>query len=116
MPRKRCPNGSRRNKKTGRCRKTEKSKQILEKKEILNVASLPKHSPKQLTQKRKRCPKGTRKNKKTGLCEPTKSKIQKQLSVLQTSPVIDVPPIENIEELGRVVYKLLKRCQPKKQK
>ena len=114
MPRKRCPNGSRRNKKTWRCRKTEKSKQIREKKEILNVASLPKHSPKQLTQKRKRCPKGTRKNKKTGLCEPTKSKIQKQLSVLQTSPVIDVPPIENIEELGRVVYKTVESLQTQK--
>jgi hypothetical protein len=129
MPRKRCPNGTHRNKKTGQCKKNEISKlNKLTKKRTCppctpcppcpncstHLPSPPKHYPKQLTQKRKRCPKGTRKNKKTGLCEPTNSKIQKQQSVLQTSSVIDVPPIENIEDLGRVVHKTVETLQKEK--
>jgi hypothetical protein len=51
MPRKRCPNGTRLNKKTKRCNKI-----------------------KHVTLK-KRCPKGTRKNFKTGMCEGYKQKI-----------------------------------------
>ena len=50
---KRCPNGSRRNKKTGLCEPTTNvDKQ--------NSSAKP---------ARKRCPNGTRRNKKTGLCE-----------------------------------------------
>lgn len=51
----RCPNGSRRDKKTRKCVKID-AKQI-------------KH---RATKKRKRCPNGTRKNIKTGLCEKKK--------------------------------------------
>ena len=114
MARKRCPKGTHRNKKTGRCKKTEKSNQPHQLKKTTNQIPSPKHFPKQLTQKRKRCPKGTRKNKKTGVCEPTKSKISKQPTVLQTSSVIAVPPIENIEELGRVVHKTVESLQHEK--
>jgi hypothetical protein len=47
-PKKRCPKGTRRNKKTGEC---EEPKEV----EVL--------------ERKKRCPNGTRRNKKTGLCE-----------------------------------------------
>ena len=64
--RKRCPKGTRKNKKTGNCEPVKKK-------------SLPASKPKTPTPVvaskpaiRKRCPKGTRKNKKTGNCEPTK--------------------------------------------
>jgi hypothetical protein len=52
MPR--CPNGSRRNKKTGECVSTAKK-------------SSPVKSPSPVTKKR-RCPNGTRRNKSTGEC------------------------------------------------
>ena len=47
---KRCPNGTRKNKKTGEC------------------------EPKNKNKPNKRCPNGTRKNKKTGICEPKSNK------------------------------------------
>ena len=56
----RCPNGTRRNKKTGLC---ESNKQTVKKSPLS-----------QQKQTKKRCPKGTHRNKKTGLCE-TKIKI-----------------------------------------
>jgi hypothetical protein len=50
---KRCPNGTRRNKKTGHCESTkQKSPSVLS-----------------VKLKKKRCPNGTRRNKKTGACE-----------------------------------------------
>jgi hypothetical protein len=50
---KRCPNGTRRNKKTGHCESTkQKSPSVLS-----------------VKLKNKRCPNGTRRNKKTGACE-----------------------------------------------
>ena len=59
---KRCPKGTRRNKKTGLCESNEKTlkRRALD---MSRALASPKKQP------RKRCPKGTRKNKKTGLCE-----------------------------------------------
>ena len=69
----RCPNGSRRNKKTGNC----------DKKNGASPARAPSPSPspqkrqspknrgKTTGNKQKRCPNGTRRNKKTGNCEGT---------------------------------------------
>lgn len=54
---KRCPNGSRRNKKTGECEEHKNT--------VKNQSPEKPESPKKST----RCPKGTRKNKKTGKCE-----------------------------------------------
>ena len=62
MPAKKCPNGTRKNKKTGNCEPTTKTK------------SSPKRENKQASSVKNisaRCPNGTRKNKKTGKCEPT---------------------------------------------
>lgn len=53
---KRCPKGTRRNKKTGKCHKVKK-------------AVVPRVTNKT---RKKRCPNGTRRNKKTGNCEPKK--------------------------------------------
>ncbi len=50
---KRCPNGTRKNRKTGICEPTNTN--------TTQMNILPK----------KRCPNGTRKNRKTGICEPT---------------------------------------------
>lgn len=142
MTRKRCPKGSRLNKKTKRCNKikTLNVKKASVKKTTAKKATCPpcpscppcptcpsvsvkksptppkmpkQPSPTKITQKRKRCPKGTRKNKKTGLCEA--------LSVMNVLPdvpinsnVIDVPPVENIEELGKVVHKTVESLKMKK--
>ena len=57
---KRCPAGSRRNKKTGRC------------KPYRARTTAAKKAPTQ--GKRPRCPRGTRRNKRTGKCEPKPSK------------------------------------------
>ena len=78
MPRKRCPNGTRLNKKTNRCNKI---KRVTLKKRCpkgtrknfktgkcegdKQIVVVKKSTPK----KRSRCPKGTRKNPKTGNCE-----------------------------------------------
>ena len=58
-----CPNGSRRDKKTGLC--LDKDGNVVENiKDIKNKPDAPK------TVKKKRCPNGQRRNKQTGLCEP----------------------------------------------
>lgn len=63
--RKRCPNGTRKNKKTGNCDPIG----LKLRKPSPKKPKTP--SPKKSTLKtRKRCPKGTRKNKKTGNCDP----------------------------------------------
>ena len=69
---KRCPKGTRRNKKTGKCEKTGTQKK--EKKRCPPGTRL---NPKTgrcnkipTAKKRKRCPKGTRRNPKTGKCDP----------------------------------------------
>jgi bifunctional polynucleotide phosphatase/kinase len=64
---KRCPNGSRRNKKTGLCVK------IKEQNDTISGTHETKSEMRE-TKKNKRCPKGSKKNKKTGLCK----RIEKQ--------------------------------------
>jgi hypothetical protein len=61
---KRCPNGSRRNKKTGNCDKKSTNKSSSSKKSYTKKPSSP---------KRKRCPVGSRRNKKTGNCDKKSS-------------------------------------------
>ena len=71
----RCPNGTRRNKKTGKCEaKTKKIDVKTKRRRKVKLIIVKKLSPKDKTEKvkkeRKRCPNGTRRNKKTGNCEP----------------------------------------------
>jgi len=61
VAKKRCPNGTQRNKKTGQCESRNKNSP-------LKMVTPPKSVTKRSVTKR--CPKGTRKNKKTGQCEP----------------------------------------------
>ena len=70
----RCPNGTRRNKVTGKCEaKTKKIAVNQKKRRKVKLIIVKKLSPKDKTEKskkeRKRCPNGTRRNKKTGNCE-----------------------------------------------
>lgn len=86
--RKRCPKGTRKNKKTGNCEPT-------------NKPATAKSKVKTPTPKpaiRKRCPKGTRKNKKTGQCDPIKKpptnadkpkKLRKKLKLVSKPKVVD---------------------------
>lgn len=64
MPR--CPNGTRKNIKTGNCEPTGAKK---------SPSPSPLPTPPHPKSNTKKCPKGTRKNKKTGECESTKAKI-----------------------------------------
>ena len=70
--RKRCPNGTRKNRKTGNCQPKGFKDTTIE-----NNKSKPKKNTNAAPNSRKRCPNGTRKNKKTGNCEsnikPTKT-------------------------------------------
>ena len=114
--------GTRKNKKTGLCEPTSKT----EKKSVtppkpakkptpVKVASPIKISPAKVSQKKKRCPKGTRKNKKTGLCEPiTKTEQKVKTDMPNNNSVIDVPSVENIEDLGKVVEETVKSLERKK--
>ena len=61
----RCPNGSRRNKKTSLCEPIKKLSTSEADKELKKMFG---------SEKKKRCPNGTRRNKITGFCEPTKKK------------------------------------------
>jgi hypothetical protein len=77
---KRCPNGSRRNKKTGNCDKKSTNKSSSSKKSYTKKPSSP---------KRKRCPVGSRRNKKTGNCDKKsspKKKSPKKKSPKKKSP------------------------------
>lgn len=70
----RCPNGTRRNKVTGKCEaKTKKIDVKTKRRRKVKLIIVKKLSPKDKTEKvkkeRKRCPNGTRRNKKTGNCE-----------------------------------------------
>ena len=115
MTRKRCPKGSNRNKKTGRCNK---NKQVNVKSNQQSVKTLKtsiiKHEPvKTQKQKRKRCPKGTRKNKKTGMCESTN--MAAKTNNLSISNIINVTPVENIVELGKIVHKTVESLKKEKE-
>jgi hypothetical protein len=83
--RKRCPNGFRRNKKTGECENKKLIQNIqnksIQNESIINLEDREDSSEKffsansgpekDVKTKKKRCPKGTRRNKKSGNCEPT---------------------------------------------
>lgn len=75
MPR--CPNGTRKNKKTGECEPTDK----MTKPETTEPIS-------QSAKKSLRCPKGTRKNKKTGECESTNK-------ITKPEPAKEEPKLES---------------------
>jgi len=70
---KRCPNGTRKNKKTGLCEKiaeeTVAEEKVQEEKVAEEKSVIASAEETTQTKKSKRCPNGTRKNKKTGLCE-----------------------------------------------
>ena len=88
--RKRCPNGTYKNKETGEC--VSKSK-IIKHISDTRIKPITKHvSMAQTVQKKttlktrtKRCPKGTRRNKKTGLCEKTKPETKKLITVVDNT-------------------------------
>ena len=87
--RKRCPKGTRKNKKTGKCesiglksKTPPKPRTPSPKKPSPKKPSPKKPSPKT----RKRCPKGTRKNKKTGKCDPIVD-----LEKTQSLPIVKTP-------------------------
>jgi len=72
----RCPNGQRRNKKSGKCTKNLTKKTVTKKtvtKKTVTKKTVTK-PVKDLKTKKKRCPNGSRRNKKTGNCESTKTK------------------------------------------
>ena len=87
--RKRCPKGTRKNKKTGECEPVNKSM----------TAKSKVKTPTPQPAVRKRCPKGTRKNKKTGQCDPIKKsitanvkspkKLGKKLKLVSKPKVVD---------------------------
>jgi len=73
MPR--CPNGSRKDKKTGKCVK--------------------------VSTQTKRCPKGTRKNKKTGNCEENKS-VKKSKEIKSVEKPKEIKSVEKPKEIKNV--------------
>ena len=121
MTRKRCPKGSNRNKKTGRCNKNKHVKvkpanvKTLKKptcpsvKQSIQHKVLSPHKPKII----KRCPKGTRKNKKTGLCDSIN--LVAKTNELSITNIINVMPVENIVELGKIVHKTVESLKKEKE-
>lgn len=91
--RKRCPKGTRKNRKTGECEQVVKKSVSKAKTPTPPKAKTP-TPPKAASKVRspvspkakKRCPKGTRKNKKTGECEPSK-----KLKSISRSPGVAPP-------------------------
>lgn len=91
----RCPNGTRRNKKTGICEKnvgvrisvSPSPPQVLAPSQVLAPPQVlaPEQVLAHISVQKKRCPKGTRRNKKTGNCDPI---IQRErIEVRTPSPV-----------------------------
>jgi hypothetical protein len=75
---KRCPQGTRKNRKTGVCEPIKKPKKLIVVDNFTDENIVEPLSLSPIAQKAnsvKRCPNGTRKNKKTGVCEPTSRKI-----------------------------------------
>jgi hypothetical protein len=72
VPYKRCPNGTRRNKTTGKCEPKDKKPAVAPEPPMLapEPPMLAPVSPIVAPVRYKRCPNGTRRNKITGLCEP----------------------------------------------
>ena len=85
--RKRCPKGTRKNKKTGLCEAIgDKIKNPFIENEPVIVKSVA---------VRKRCPKGTRKNKKTGFCEAVGNKIK--------NPFIENEPAKLVKKKSSIL-------------
>ena len=81
---KRCPNGTRRNKKTQKC----------EPKNVTKYSAIEQKSP----LRKKRCPNGTRRNKKTQKCEPKHIKEQRE-TLLKDIVISPLPyPLSSKEE------------------
>lgn len=98
----RCPNGTRRNKKTGECEPITMIPTINAPTEPVEVdVSVPDAVPK------KRCPAGTRRNKKTGLCEPIPST---KIVIGENLP--DIPLIEEPRMSPRVVSTVVAEKAP----
>lgn len=80
--RKRCPNGTRRNKKSGLCEVNKNNNhnhnQIIRQKRKTVKIKNNKPSKQKQQLKQKRCPNGTKRNKKSGLCEPKDITVSKQ--------------------------------------
>lgn len=99
MPR--CPNGSRKNRKTGECESTSKSSRCPEGR-----------CRKSVSKSKKRCPNGTRRNPKTGVCESQSRK--SKLSDSQIEEIINdhnsFSPEEKVE-----VRLQLKKLTPEKE-
>ena len=78
MPqKKRCPNGTRKNKKTGECDKREENdgkSKATQQTENTEMRPTTYAMVDNAVSKRKKCPNGTRRNKKTGLCEDKDTK------------------------------------------
>jgi hypothetical protein len=108
-----CPDGTRRNNKTGKCepkkekRATKKKKEVLSEttpkflsettkavKDTLNnlvdIVSTEAVEPKN----RKYCPPGTRRNKETGNCEPKKAKRVTKKNIVNT--ILENPVVQNL--------------------
>ena len=107
MIRKRCPNGTRKNKKTGIC--VPVLKKIPEKSISKSPTLIPEPSEKKIV---KRCPKGTRKNKKTGMCEP---KLLAKMDVVSLpSPPLAEPVAPVTRDIGIKTSVVTKKDKPKR--
>ena len=112
-PKKYCPDGTRRNKKTGNCepkkekRATKKKKEVVAEttpqflaettesvkntlNDLVEVVSTEDVEPK----KNKYCPPGTRRNKKTGKCEPKKEKRATKKNI--ATVILENPVVQNL--------------------
>lgn len=105
---KRCPKGTRKNKKTGLCEPNNSSalpssvvpssvvpSSVVPSSVVPSLVSVvPKVAVVPVEEKVKRCPKGTRKNKKTGLCEPSNSSAVPLLDI--SVPLVSASPVPAI--------------------
>jgi NAD-dependent DNA ligase len=109
--RKRCPNGTRKNKKTGECDPIRRSS--------ISKSKVKTSSP--LAIIRKRCPKGSRKNKKTGKCDPINKpqphtgikkpkKLYKKLKLVSKPKVVD----EKLKKTSPYLVKATKKTKMSK--
>ena len=98
----RCPNGTRRNKKTGECEPTKVHQPPLPTQPIQPTEPKP--------GKLRRCPNGTRRNKKTGECEPTKApKVNNKPKPKSATPKKSIPKKFKIKSALRpIIHKVVK--------
>jgi len=126
---KKCPKGTRRNKKTGLCEPSKKSVQAEQNinktptpspspvpspipSPIPSLTPSPIHSP--IISSSKKCPKGTRRNKKTGLCEPTKKPAVQPEQIIIKTPSPPIPSSSKKCPKGTRRNKKTGLCEPTK--